>query len=346
MRNAQRSRAGILAAPAVLALAFAACSRVHSQSPAGVDASASPLKHLASIELPGIAGRLDHMAIDVRRKRLYVAALARGALLMVDLEQRKLFHVFDDLPEAQGVLYLPDCDRIVVSSGELGSLHVFDAESLGEVERLEIGKDLDNLRYDPAKKRLFAGWGEGALTAVNAETWKVGWTFGLSGHPESFQLASDGLRIFVNVPSSREVVVVDRSDHRLIASFPIREEEANYPMVLMESEGKLAIGCRRPARLVLLDLEKGTRVASNVLSGDVDDLFYDAAGERIIAACGEGFIDVFVRTSDGDFRIGARTPTAPGARTALFVPEDRRLYVAVPARPGRSAAIEIYEVAP
>jgi hypothetical protein len=313
MRIVRSRRAGLLIA--ALALPLAACSRVHSQSPAGVAATASPLKHLASIELPDVPGRLDHMALDARRKRLYVAAHARGALLVVDLEQRQLFHLFDDIPEAQGVLYLPDSDRIVVSSGELGAVLVFDAESLSEVERISLGKDVDNLRYDPVKKRLFAGWGEGAVTAINAETWKVGWTFGLEGHPESFQLAADGLRIFVNVPSAHQVVVIDRSDHHLVAAYPIKDEEANYPMALIESEGKLAIGCRRPARLVLLDIEQGTKLASNVLSGDVDDLFYDAAGQRLIAACGEGFVDVFTRTSDGDFRIGARTPTAPGART-------------------------------
>jgi hypothetical protein len=36
--------------------------------------------------------------------------------------------------------------------------------------------------------------------------------------------------------------------------------------------------------------------------------------------------------------------TAPGARTSLFVPEQSRLYLAVPHRGGQRAEIRVYDV--
>jgi hypothetical protein len=39
----------------------------------------------------------------------------------------------------------------------------------------------------------------------------------------------------------------------------------------------------------------------------------------------------------------ARVKTAAGARTALFVPEQQRLYLAVPHRGEQAAEIRVYE---
>src|SRR5262245_54256706 len=65
---------------------------------------------------------------------------------------------------------------------------------------------------------------------------------------------------------------------------------------------------------------------------------------RIYAAGGEGAISVVEQVDPDHYRPIDRIPTAQGARTALFVPELSRLYVAVPPRGSQAAEISGYAV--
>ena len=62
-------------------------------------------------------------------------------------------------------------------------------------------------------------------------------------------------------------------------------------------------------------------------------------------SCGEGFIDV-VRQDGDAYESLARIPTARGARTALFVPEMDRLYLAVREERSKGASVWIFRPVP
>jgi len=96
--------------------------------------------------------------------------------------------------------------------------------------------------------------------------------------------------------------------------------------------------------VALLDTENGQVIARQPSCGDADDLFFDERRLRIYLSCGEGALEVF---ASGDLRRIARIETAPGARTALFVPELDRLYVAARGGlPGGEARILVFHPAP
>jgi arsenate reductase (thioredoxin) len=78
--------------------------------------------------------------------------------------------------------------------------------------------------------------------------------------------------------------------------------------------------------------------------GDTDDLFYDATSKRLYVSGGEGFIDVFQQQDTTHFTRAAHIATAAGARTSLFVPEQNRLYLAVPHRGAQQTELRVYEV--
>jgi hypothetical protein len=112
-------------------------------------------------------------------------------------------------------------------------------------------------------------------------------------------------------------------------------------MALDEAEHRLLVGCRRPASLALFDTATGKSLSGIPVVGDTDDLFYDTARRRAYVIGGEGFVDVVQREGDTLRRV-ARVPTRDGARTATWVAEQSRLYVAVPARRGNPAEIRIF----
>ena len=129
-----------------------------------------------------------------------------------------------------------------------------------------------------------------------------------------------------------------------MTTWPVTAARANFPMALNESSHRLIVGCRNPARLLVLDTETGKVVASMPCCSDTDDVFYDSRFHRIYVIGGEGSVSVF-QQGDGDrYALLATVPTAPGARTALFVPSSNRIYVAQPHRRKQQAEIREYEM--
>jgi hypothetical protein len=309
-----------------------------------VDAAAAPLTLERSIELPGVEGRFDHAAIDLTTQRLFVAALGNDTLEVVDLAQGKRLHTIHGLSKPTGVLYLADLNLLVVAGGDDGTCRFYDGTSYAEKGRVTEVEDADNLRYDAREHRVYLGYGAGALGVIDPATMKLVASIPLAKHPEAFQLEQDGRRIFVNVPDARQIAVVDRVARRVIASWPVEEFGENFPMSLDEARHRLFVGCRAPARLLAFDTETGARVADAPLGGDIDDLFLDSASSRLLAACGEGGVDLFIFAPPAQLVRTHSFPTAAGARTALFSAKLGMLYVAVPHRGAQGAAIRAYRL--
>jgi len=185
---------------------------------------------------------------------------------------------------------------------------------------------------------------EGGLYAVDPTAGKATGRVAIDGHPESFQLETAGTRVFANLPGvlSSQVVAADRKSMMVTARWATQGCGGNYPMALDEPASRLFVGCRRPARLAMVDTGSGAFVSTTDIVGDTDDLFYDSARRRVYVIGGEGLVDVFGRDSDRLQRIG-RVSTRGGARTGLWVPSLSRLYVAVPERGGEPAEIRVFE---
>jgi DNA-binding beta-propeller fold protein YncE len=304
------------------------------------------LQLVETIPLPGVEGRIDHLAVDVAGERLFVAALENNTLEVVDFRSARHVVSVPGMREPQGVAFLPDRNRIIVANGGDGQCVIVDGGALQVMQRIPCGDDADNVRYDRAAGFAYIGAGRGRLTILGGVDDRLVGKIQLAGHPEAFVLDPNGSRIFVNVPTADHIAVVDRERRTVLTTWPLSIARANFPMAIDPEHRRLLVGCRQPARLLIYDVDAGRIIADVAIVGDVDDLAYDAAHRRIYAAGGEGAISV-VEQIDGDhYRTVDRIPTAPGARTALFVPELSRLYVAVPHRGSQAAEIRGYAVLP
>ena len=302
-----------------------------------------PLRLILSIELPRVEGRIDHLALDPTGQKLFVAALGNNTVEVVDAKNGGHIKSVPGFREPQGIASVPDAQLIAVANGQGEGIQTIGANDYQVRRAISLGEDADNVRYDAAAKRLYVGYGSGALAAISPADGKVLATVKLTGHPESFQLERTGARVFVNVPNARHIAVVDRNAMKVIATWPVSGATANYPMALDETSHRMFVGCRRPAKVLVYDTTSGKEIGASDTVGDTDDLFYDAQGKRLYVSGGEGYIDVLdARAPTTLTRIG-RVKTAEGARTSLFVPEQRRLYLAVPHRGTQHAEIRIYE---
>lgn len=301
------------------------------------------LKLVQSIPLPGVEGRFDHFAIDLKGKRLFVAALGNNSLEVIDLAAGKRLRSLAGMSKPTGVLYLQESDRVMVANGDDGTLKILNGADFKVLENLGALPDADNLRLEPQSKFAWLGYGEGALALLDPGAAKTVASIKLPAHPESFQLEKDGNRIFVNVPDAKQVAVIDRDKRAVVSTWPMEEFQSNFPMALDEPDHLLFIGCRKPPRLVVLDTTTGKSAADLAISGDTDDLFYDAARKRLYLSCGEGYLDTIARSAQGSYERISRLATASGARTCFFSAQLDRLYLAVPERGAQHAEIRVYQ---
>ena len=305
-----------------------------------------PLRLIQTIPLPGVQGRIDHLAVDVAGQRLFVAALGNDTVEVVDLKKGERIRSLAGFKEPQGIAYIPESNTVAVANGGDGIVTFLDGATLKPVKTIAFGEDADNLRYDPTRKRLYVGYGNGALGAYDmAKGSRLG-DVTLDAHPESFQLDVASGRIFVNVASRQKVAVVGVDGNAVTATWPVGAGSANYPMALDTVHHRLFVATRRPPHVVVFDTETGRTVATLQADGDADDLFYDTARRRVYGCFGAGSVIVYAQTDPDHYALLAKLPTADGARTGLFSAELGRLYLALPRRVNPTAEIRVFDTGP
>jgi hypothetical protein len=117
------------------------------------------LKLVQTIPLPGVTGRLDHMGVDLEKKRLFVAAVANNTLEVVDLADGKVIKSIGGLKDTQDALFLGgDFNKLYVSSLD-GHVRVFQGETFWLVQDFKIEPDPNRLFYDPTTNLIYFGYG-------------------------------------------------------------------------------------------------------------------------------------------------------------------------------------------
>src|SRR5438132_1184444 len=305
----------------------------------------APLLLVQQIPLPNVGGRIDHFTFDRKRKRGIGAALGNNTVEIVDTFAGRDVHSIAGAANPQGLVYVGEFDRLFVANGTDGKLRIYDGDSFSLRNTVDIGEDADNVRYDPAGKRVYVAFGgdeEGSIAVIDAASGKrLEDVAKLDAHPESFQIATSKPVIYANIATKAKVVVIDRNTHK-VTNWPLRNGKANYPMALDEADHRLLVVTRKPAQLVVLDSDSGAMVASVPCVNDSDDLYYDTARKRIYAPGGEGFISVVQQIDPDHYQSLAKIPTTIGARTGLWYEKRDRFYLAVPASSKQGAALWVY----
>jgi YVTN family beta-propeller protein len=307
--------------------------------------AAAPLQLEAKIPLGAVRGRIDHLAIDLKRQRLFVAELGNDSVGVVDLAAGRVLRTINGLSEPQGVGYEPTTDTVYVANAGDGSVRMLRGEDLEPIGRIDLGADADNIRIDSAGKRVLVGYGKGALAVIDPGSRKKAADIRLKAHPESFQIDESGAKVFVNVPDAQQIEVVDLVKGEAVGTLPTQGHRGNFPMALDREGHRILATFRNPARLLVLSSADPAVLADLETCGDADDVFVDAKRHRVYVTCGASLVDVFEQNAGGYQRIG-HAGTAPGARTGLFVPELERLFVAVRAAGPEPAAIWVFRPTP
>jgi DNA-binding beta-propeller fold protein YncE len=294
---------------------------------------------------------MDHMDIDIKNNRLFVAELGNNSVDVIDLQNNgnRLGTITEMINEPQGIAYVSEYNKLFVSNGADGKVNVFNATSYKWIDSIKFYNDADNIRYDNVSKLIYVGFGDGGIGIINATDNKLLKEIKLPSHPESFQIEKNedvnnnkssgnklGKRIFVNTPEDNSISIIDLELGIVSLRWSLGDNgHNNFPMALDQSNHRLFVGTRDPPKLIVFDtnsMESGFgKVISKVnISEDSDDIFYDSKNKIIYISSGQGFIDIFKQQDANHYKLYSKIPTEDGARTSLFVPELKRIYLAVP----------------
>src|SRR6266481_10042000 len=93
----------------------------------------APLALETKIPLGEVSGRIDHLGIDLKRQRLFVAELGNDTVGVVDLAAGKVLRTISGLSEPQGVAFVAFADSIYVANAGDGSVRVLRGVDLASI---------------------------------------------------------------------------------------------------------------------------------------------------------------------------------------------------------------------
>jgi WD40 repeat protein len=294
--------------------------------------------------LPNVQGRIDHLDVNCKEQLVYIAALGNNSVEVVDIRNGKHIHSIAGVDEPQGVAYVPQHNEIFVSNGGDGKCYFFNAGTFQRTGIVDLSSDADDVRYDSADRKIYVGYGDGGIAVIDADSHKQIGDVKLTGHPEGFQIDKSLSLLYVNVPDSKAIVVIDLKNFKLKENWPTYDLKANFPMAIDTVRHRLFIGYRHPARLIILDGKTGKEISGCDMVTDVDDVYYDYANKEVIVSGGGGYINIFKEDSTGGETQLANIKTQNGARTSLLIPQLNTFVLAVRETGTTKAQLQVYRV--
>lgn len=295
------------------------------------------------ISLPNVQGGFNHMSVDAGHQRLFASAPTNKTLEIIDLSSGKPWRSLDGEKPA-AARYAPEFNQLYVPRGQ--SLYIYHGQTFGLLTRIDLQSNLDELQYDANRKELYVGCmsaDKAAIAIIAIPNGKLLAKIPLPAKPQGIAVERRGTRIFANVPTLKEIAVVDRKKRVLLEPWSLHNIEGNTPIGLDEEHHRLFVGARYPAQLVVIDIGTGKAIAAVDINSDTDDLFYDPNRRRIYVSCGEGFVDVIEQRDADRYQLVERIPTTPGARTSTFSAELSAFYLGVPRRGEKPAEVRIFK---
>jgi DNA-binding beta-propeller fold protein YncE len=297
-----------------------------------------------TIPLAQITGGMNHFAADAKRERFFFTGTSDKQLLVIDLKTGKLVKTISGFSPA-AACFAPDLNVLCVSGA--GAVRLYDGESYEPLAKLQLGSAMDELQYDPKTHRLYAGIMDAATPAIGVidlSERRLVTKIKLPKPAQGFVLEQNGTRLFANTPDARQVTVIDRDKQAVVAEWKLEDAQWNYPAALDEEHHRLFVGCRKPARLLIVNTQSGKVVGSAETGHGADDMSFDPVTRRVYVACGGSGVITVVQQQDADhYEPIANVPTASGARNSLYVPELQRFYLGVPHEQDKPAELRAYE---
>jgi DNA-binding beta-propeller fold protein YncE len=310
------------------------------------------LGRLFSIEgdypLGAAVNRTDYESLDPAARRLYIAKMGGGALLVFDIEHEKLIATLDGFPKVTGVLVVPELHKVYASvpgGGAVGSLFVGlgmaglsaghgtvairDTRTLKEIARLPGGVFPDGIAYDPVDQRIFVSDELGsAVTVIDALSDRFIGRVKTGGEVGNVRYDPATAAVYVPVQSHNELIAIDPKRTAVVARHPLSGCEHPHGFIVAPGARVGYVACDENDRLLTVSLDNGRVLDHQAVAHDPDVLAIDASAHRLYVATESGNLSTYDIASPDAPRSLGDVFVADGAHAVAVDPISHRLYLA------------------
>ncbi len=312
-----------------------------------------PLRLIQTIPMPNVKGRIDHMDVDVKGKRLFVAGLENGSVEVVDLQAGIWLKSIPGFKKTQGIAYVPSLNKVFVASGDDGMVRVFRGDTLELLKEIKLDLGPNRVAYDPHTQLLYVGYGGkdagkdyGEVGIIDGKTDSHLGDVKIEAHPSELLLDQAGKTLFVFMSAASKIQLVDTKKREVVSTWPVSSKR-NGDGALDEKTNRIFIGTRTPPEMIAMDARTGKEVANLPTVEGMDGVYFDPRLKRIYVSGGRdndvGYVYVYRQKDADHYENVGKLPTKSGAGTSFWSPELNRYYVAAPATCNDEAAILVFE---
>ncbi len=313
-----------------------------------------PLKLIATTPMPGFTGDLDHFGLDLKGNRLFLASEDQKTVEVFDLRTGERIHSIKGFGQPLTMAYLAESNRLIVTDGgDSDAVELVDCKDYKIISTLKLSEGVDHGVYNPLNRYFYVENGGGpdgkihVLSIIDTKSFKrVGEVTGLPGNSnEGMVIDHEGKKLYVNLTGTDEIGVIDLNTLQLIARWPLPDAHVAHAMALDEPNHRLFTATRKPAQFIVFNTDTGKVVTTLPCVGVNSDMWLDVARKRIYVT-GSETASVFEQRDADHYEHFAEVPTAYRAKSSIFVPELKRLYVADSGKgkPDAKLALQIFEV--
>lgn len=262
-----------------------------------VNAQTVPLTAGERIPLPGTSGGFDFIRFDGAENRLLLGHEGNKTFDVFDLNSKKLLKAVPTGTSQDGAVDLKR-GNYYVSGNDPGRMVIVDAKTLavtGEVPLPAasdmIGFDLDTGLVHQCNDTAAEQW------LIDPVGKKIVATIKFDGRgleDMAFDLKSK--RMYQAVKGSNAIGVVDLSDDRVVASWPLAPGRNPHGIAFVPDSNDLLVACA--SKLVMLNCASGKVVATADIAPRVDEMTYDPGLHRAYCASRQGKISVVAVAAD------------------------------------------------
>jgi DNA-binding beta-propeller fold protein YncE len=314
-----------------------------------------PLKLVATTPMPGFTGDFDHFGLDLKGNRLFLASEDQKTVEVFDLRTGQRIHSIKGFGQPLTMAYLPESNRLIVTDGgDTDAVELVDCTDYKIINTLKLGQSVDHGVYNPQNKYFYVengGAPDGklhVLTIIDTESFtKVGEIAELPGNSnEGMVIDHAGKKLYVNLTGTDEVGVIDLNTLQVIGKWPLpADAHVAHAIALDEPNHRLFTATRKPGQFIVFNTDSGKVVTTLPCVGMNSDMSLDGARKRIYVT-GSETASVFQQGDSDHYEHIAEVPTAYRAKSSIFVPDLKRLYVADSGKgkPDAKLALQIFEV--
>lgn len=307
----------------LLSLVLGMAASLHAQ-----DAGKSGYKILQSVPLPGDGG-YDFLTVDSDARRVYITH--NNSVQIVDADALTLLGTVENVPHPHGVAFLPDLGKGYASSGQPGSVVVFDLKTFKHLAEIPTEKDCDVILYDkPSNKVLTFNGDSHTASMIDPATDKLDKTVTLDGGPEVAVSNGKG-QIFDNLETKSVVLKMDAKTLKVQKTWPLAPGESPSGLSMDVKNNRLFSGCHNK-NLVVMNAKTGKVIQALPIGDHVDGTAFDPGTGNVFSSNGDGTLTIIHEDSPNKYTLVEQFPTEPGAKTLALDAKTGRVFLTVAKR--------------